>query len=170
MPSPEDHGAKVRQGLRRARLAGVALGGLRPARAQANQQAHAEALQEALSYRDILVAGRAKSLTALSRDLFAAGHQTSTGRPWSPEMVRRLRARFQEALQAMAAGSMEDEWTDWRPEQEIRLAVSEGNALALRWHLRMARKEYGDEFADWLIQPWLCSDHAGWFRIALKGP
>jgi hypothetical protein len=164
------HSARVRQGLRRARQAGAVLGGLRPARQQANQLAHAEALQAALAYREILVAGQDKSLAAMSRDLLAAGCRTGSGRPLSPEAVRRLRARLQEALQAVAAGTLEDESAEWLPEYEIRVAVHERNAVALRWLLRMARKEYGDNFADWLMQPWLGSDRAAWVREALDAP
>lgn len=170
MASPEGHGTRVRQGLRRARRDGVALGGLRPARRLANGLAHAEALQVALTYRDVLMAGEGKSLAALSRDLFAAGCCTGSGRPLSPEMVRRLRARLVEALRAVAAGTLEDESAEWQPDYEISVAIHQRNAVAFRWLLTMARKEYGDAMADRLLRPWMHSDHAAWVREVLDAP
>ena len=95
---------QIRQGLRRALRKGIVLGGLRPATKQRNDTAHAKALQQVMEYRDVLDAGCDKSLSALSRDLFEAGCCTRTGKPLTPEMVRRLRSRLQEAGEAVAVG------------------------------------------------------------------
>lgn len=57
-----------------------------------------------MEYRDTLEAGCDKSLSALSRDLFKAGCCTRTGKPLTPEMVRRLRIRLQETKKAVAVG------------------------------------------------------------------
>ncbi|MFM7285791.1 MAG: hypothetical protein ACKO02_03025, partial [Cyanobium sp.] len=64
-----------------------------------------------MAYRDVLEAGRDKSLSALSRDLFAAGCRTGKGKPLAPEMVRRLKARLDEAMRAIESGDLEDEWS-----------------------------------------------------------
>jgi hypothetical protein len=58
-----------------------------------------------MSFREILEAGRDKSLNALSRDLFAAGCRTGSGKPLTPEMVRRLRSRLEEATVAFASAA-----------------------------------------------------------------
>lgn len=170
MGSPDERGARVRWGLQRALQRGAVLGGLRPARREANQQAHAEALQVALAYQQILVAGEGKTLAALSKALFAAGCRTSSGRPLSPEAVRRLRRRLQEALAAVAAGDLDDPSAEWEPGYEIRRAASERNEVALRWLLQMARKEYGDRFADARVSELLASEHAEWVRAVLAIP
>jgi hypothetical protein len=170
MRPPEQHGERVRQGLRRALQQGAVLGGLRRATEQKNAAAHAGALQRALEYRDVLEAGRDKSLSALSRDLFEAGCCTRAGKPLTPEMVRRLRARLDEARQAIEAGGWEDEWAEWLPFEELRAAAGEKNDVAFRWFLKMARKEYGDPFADRLLQRLLASDHSAWVRAVLGGP
>jgi hypothetical protein len=170
MFSPEEHGGRVRQGLRRAVLQGAALGGLRPATEQKNAAAHAKALRQAMDYRAVLEAGRDKSLSALSRDLFAAGCRTGSGKPLSSEMVRRLRVRLDEAQLAIAAGDLEGEWAEWQPFRELRAAAREKNDLAFHWLLKMARKEYGSPFVDRLLQRLLVSDQAEWVRAALGGP
>ena len=110
MCKPDDgHSARVRQGLRRAARRGAVLGGLRPAIERSNTAAHEEALRQAMNYRDVLEAGCDKSLSALSRDLFEAGCCTRSGKPLTPEMVRRLRNRLEEARRAIEAGDLEDE-------------------------------------------------------------
>jgi hypothetical protein len=107
---PDDgHSARVRQGLRRAARRGAVLGGLRPAIERSNTAAHEETLRQAMNYRDVLEAGCDKSLSALSRDLFEAGCCTRSGKPLTPEMVRRLRNRLEEARRAIEAGDLEDE-------------------------------------------------------------
>jgi hypothetical protein len=108
----EDHGQRIRQGLRRAVQQGAVLGGLRPATERNNTAAHEEALRQAMDYRDVLEAGCDKSLSALSRDLFEAGCCTGSGKPLTPEMVRRLRNRLDEARRAIEAGDLEDEGAD----------------------------------------------------------
>lgn len=108
----EDHGQRIRQGLRRAVQQGAVLGGLRPATERSNTAAHEEALRQAMDYRDVLEAGCDKSLSALSRDLFEAGCCTRSGKPFTPEMVRRLRNRLEEARRANQAGDLEDEGAD----------------------------------------------------------
>lgn len=167
MFSPEEHGQRVRQGLRRAVQQGAALGGLRPATERNNATAHADALQRVLEYRDVLEAGRGKSLSALSRDLFEAGCRTGSGKPLTPEMVRRLRTRIDEARLAIAAGDLEAEWPEWQPFEELQVAAHKKNDLAFRWLLRMARKEHGDPFADRLLQRLMASDQADWVRAVL---
>jgi hypothetical protein len=122
-----------------------------------------------MDYRDVLEAGRDKSLSALSRDIFEAGCRTGKGNPLTPEMVRRLRARLDEARQAIEAGDMEDEWAEWRPFEELRAAAWEKNDVAFRWFLKMARKEYGDPFTDRLLQRLLASGQAEWVRTTLGG-
>ncbi len=113
MCKPADgHGARVRQGLRRAARRGAVLGGLRPATERSNTAAHEEALRQAMDYQDVLEAGCDKSLSALSRDLFEAGCCTRSGKPLTPEMVRRLRNRLEEARRAIEAGDLEDEEAD----------------------------------------------------------
>ncbi len=96
----------IRQGLRQALRKGTVLGGLRPATKQRNTAAHVEALRQAMNYRDVLEAGCDKSLSALSRDLFEAGCCTRTGKTLTPEMVRRIRIRLQEAGEAVAVGDL----------------------------------------------------------------
>lgn len=167
MPSPEDRGQQIRQGLRRAVQGGRVLGGLRPARDEENQRIHLQALQQALDYRDVLEAGREKSLSALSQDLFAAGCATSKGRPLTPEMVRRLRARLEEALLAIARGELEDNSIDWDSLPGVRTAIQQRNRLSLVWHLKMIRKEQGHAFADQVVRALLGSEHAAWVRDAL---
>jgi hypothetical protein len=97
---------QIRQGLRQALREGTVLGGLRPATKQRNDAAHAKALQQVMEYRDVLEAGHDKSLSVLARDLFEAGCCTRTGKPLTPEMVRRLRVRLQEAGEAVAVGDL----------------------------------------------------------------
>ncbi len=167
MPSPEDRGQQIRQGLRRALQAGRALGGLRAARGQENKRIHLQALQQALDYRDVLDVGREKSLSALSRDLFAAGCATSEGKPLTPEMVRRLRARLEEALVAIARGELEDNSADWNALPGIMTAIQQRNRVSLVWHLQMIRKEKGDTFADRVVLSLMASEHAAWVRDAL---
>lgn len=87
-------------------------------------------------------------------------------------MVRRLRVRLEEAKLALAAGSLEPPAMDWLPEHEERLSVLkrtvfEKNPVALRWHLQMARKEYGDALAARLLQALQVTDHSGWVAGAL---
>ena len=161
------HGERIRQGLRRAARQGAVLGGLRPATEQHNTAAHAEALRQAMDYRDVLEAGHDKSLSALSRDLFEAGCCTRSGKPLTPEMVRRLRIRLEEAKQAIEAGDLQDEWAEWLPFEALMTALLQKNDLAFRWLLKMARKEYGDPFADRLLQRLLASDHVEWVRTYL---
>jgi|APCry1669189000_1035189.scaffolds.fasta_scaffold34804_1 hypothetical protein len=186
MPSPEDRGQKIREGLRRAVQRGRVLGGLRQAREQENQQIHLQALRQALDYRDTLDMGREKSLSALSRDLFAAGCATSKGKPLTPEMVRRLRARLEEALLAMARGELQDNSADWNALPEIRTAIQQRNSAnwnalpgistaiqqrngyMLVWHLKMIRKEKGATFADRVVRSLMGSEHAPWVRDALR--
>jgi hypothetical protein len=168
MPSPEDRGQQIRQGLRRAVRGGRVLGGLRPARDQENQRIHLQALQQALDYCDVLDVGREKSLSALSRDLFAAGCATSEGKPLTPEMVRRLRARLEEALLAMARGELQDTSAYWNALPGIRTAIQQRNRLMLVWHLQMIRKEKGDTFADRVVRSLMGSEHAAWVRDALR--
>ena len=170
MLSSEEHGNRVRQGLRRAALRGSALGGLRQATERNNAAAHADALQRALEYRDVLEAGRNKSLSSLSRDLFEAGCRTGSGKPLNPEMVRRLRSRFDEAMRAIAAGGLEDQLSEWQPFEVLRASARKKNDLAFHWLLKMARKEYGGPFADRLLQRLLVSDQAEWVRNTLSGP
>ena len=128
MPSPKDRGQKIREGLRRAVQRGRVLGGLRPARDQENQQIHLEALRQALFFSDVLHLGREKSLSALSRDLFAAGCATSEGKPLTPEMVRRLRARLEEALLARARGELQDSSADWNVLPGISTGIQQRNS------------------------------------------
>ena len=168
MPSPEDRGQKIREGLRRAVQRGRVLGGLRPAREQENQQIHLQALRQALDYRDTLDMGREKSLSALSRDLFAAGCATSKGKPLTPEMVRRLRARLEEALLAMARGELQDNSADWNALPGIGTAIQQRNGYMLVWHLKMIRKEKGATFADRVVRSLMGSEHAAWARDALR--
>ena len=188
MPSPEDHGAKVRQGLRHALRRGASLGGLRPERERRNRVSHLETLQQALGYRKVLETGGGKSLAALSRDLFDAGCRTAAGGPLPPVMVRRMRARMDEALLALAAAALEDESSDWEPENEpsdggqesepsgwdpeneINLAAGQRNEVALRWHLKTCRKECGDVFTDRLMRGVLASEYGNWVRAALADP
>jgi hypothetical protein len=110
--SSDDHGQRVREGLRRALKGGKTLGGLRPARSEENKRIHLQALKQALEYRDVIERGHDKSLSALSRDLFEAGCCTRSDKPLTPEMVRRLRIRLEEAKQAIEAGDLEDEWAE----------------------------------------------------------
>ena len=168
MPSPKDRGQKIREGLRRAVQRGRVLGGLRPARQQDNQQIHLQALRQALDYRDTLDMGREKSLSALSRDLFAAGCATSKGKPLTPEMVRRLRARLEEALLAMARGELQDNSADWNALPGISTAIQQRNGYMLVWHLKMIRKEKGATFADRVVRSLMGSEHAAWARDALR--
>ncbi len=161
------HGERIRQGLRRAARQGAVLGGLRPAAKEHNTAAHAEALRQAMDWRDVLEAGHDKSLSALSRDLFEAGCCTRSDKPLTPEMVRRLRIRLEEAKQAIEAGELEDEWAEWLPFEALKTALIQENDLAFRWLLKMARKEYGDPFADGLLQRLLEFDHAEWVRTSL---
>jgi hypothetical protein len=169
MSSPEDRGQQIRRGLRRARQAGRVLGGLRPARDQENQRIHMKALLQALEYHDVLEAGRGKSLSALSQDLFAAECATSKGKPLTPEMVRRLRARLEEALLAIASGDLKVNSADWSLLLEfgISTAIQQRNRVSLEWHLRMIRKEKGDTFADQVMRCLMGSVHAAWVRDAL---
>jgi hypothetical protein len=120
-----------------------------------------------MDYRDVLEAGHDKSLSALSRDLFEAGCCTRSGKPLTPEMVRRLRIRLGEAKHAIEAGDLEDEWAEWQPFWALQTALLQKNDLAFRWLLKMARKEYGDPFADRLLQRLLEFDHAEWARTSL---
>jgi hypothetical protein len=120
-----------------------------------------------MDYRDVLEAGHDKSLSALSRDLFEAGCCTRSGKPLTPEMVRRLRIRLEEAKQAIEAGDLQDEWAEWLPFEALMTALLQKNDLAFRWLLKMARKEYGDPFADRLLQRLLASDHVEWVRTYL---
>jgi hypothetical protein len=126
-----------------------------------------QALQQALNCRQVLEAGHGKSLAALSRDLFDAGFQTSAGRPLTPEMVRRMRSRLEEAKLALADGELDEESCEWRPADEIKGAILARNAVALRWFLKMARKELGDAFADRLLLKWLRTEHAPWIQGVL---
>ncbi len=169
MPLPEDRGQQIRQGLRRALQGGRVLGGLRPARDQDNQRIHLEALQQALDYRGVLEAGRGKSLSALSQDLFVTGCATSKGKPLTPEMVRRLRARLEEALLALASGDLEVNSTDCSPLLELGIsqAIKQRNRVSLVWHLRMIRKEKGDAYADRVMRSLMGSEHAAWVRDAM---
>ncbi|MDM7953900.1 MAG: hypothetical protein QUV07_11900 [Cyanobium sp. CZS 25K] len=170
MPLPEDHGQRIRQGLRRAVKSGRVLGGLRPARDQENKRMHLEALEEALDYRDVIERGREKSLSALSRDLFAAGCVTSKGKPLTPGMVRRLRARLEEALLAIDSGDLEDNSSDWNARllDGINEAVQQRNRVSLVWHLRMIRKEQGETVAYRVVRSLMGSEHAAWVRDVLK--
>ena len=168
MPLPEDHGQRIRQGLRRALQAGRTLGGLRPARELENKRIHLQALQQALDYRDVIERGREQSLSALSRDLFAAGCATSEGKPLTPEIVRRLRARLEEALLAITSGELEDNSADWNALPGIRTAIQQRNRVSLVWHLQMIRKEKGDTFADRVVRSLMGSEHAAWVRDALR--
>lgn len=170
MFSSEEHGNRVRQGLRRAVLRGSAIGGLRPAAERNNAAAHADALRRALEFREVLEAGRDKSLSALSLDLFEAGCRTGSGKSLNPEMVRRLRARLDEAKLAIAAGDLDDEWAEWQPFEELRAAARDKNDIAFYWFLKAARREYGGPFADRLLQRLLMSDQAEWVRAALGRP
>ena len=167
MPSPEDHGQRVRQGLRRAVQGGRVLGGLRPSRDQENKRVHLQALQQALDYRDVIERGREKSLSALGRDLFAAGCSTSKGQPLTPQMVRRLRSRLEEASLAIARGELKDNSADWKALPGIRTAIQQRNTVSLAWHLKMIRKEKGDTFADRVVRSLMGSEHATWVRAAL---
>jgi hypothetical protein len=132
-----------------------------------DQRIHLQALRGALAYRKVLVAGREKSLAALSRDLFAAGCFTGEGKPLTPEMVRRLRFRLDEALLAFASGELEDESAEWDPLYEIEVAIQQRNRLMLRWYLRMVRKELGDTIAVHVEQILMGSKHASWVHDAL---
>ncbi|MFN5193008.1 MAG: hypothetical protein ACK5E6_01085 [Cyanobacteriota bacterium] len=167
MGSVDDHGQRVRQGLRRAAQGGSKLGGLRPATDRSNRKAHMAALQEALRYRKVLEAGRDKSLSALSRDLFAAGCRSGSGKPLTPEMVRRLRARLEEAKLAIADGVLEGELCSWDPVWALTDEARKGNASLFLWYLRMARKDCGEAFANRLIEQLLRSEHADWVRATL---
>jgi hypothetical protein len=48
--------------------------------------------------------------------------------------------------------------------------VLKRNAVALRWHLRMAGRDHGSSFAARLEQDLLASDHSDWLRRALAEP
>lgn len=169
MGAADDHGARVRQGLRRAAQGGARLGGLRPATDQSNRQAHAAALQHALAYRKILEAGRDKSLSALSRDLLAAGCCSGSGKPLTPEMVRRLRSRLEEAKLSIADGVLTGELCDWDPVRACTNEARMRNTSSFLWCLRMARKDCGEAFSDRLIEQLLRSEHADWVRATLAG-
>ena len=167
--SPEDdRGRKIRKGLRRAVQRGRVLGGLRPARKRENQRIHLEALRQALFFSDVLDVGREKTLAALSRDLFAAGCATSEGKPLTPQMVKRLRTRLEEAVLAMARGELQDNAADWHALPGIRKAIQQRNRLMLVWLLKMARKDKGATFADGVLRSLLGSEHAAWVRDALR--
>lgn len=97
MGARDEHGASMRRGLRRSARMGVQLGGLRPARDAANRESHYQALRFALVFRVVLEAGQDKSLAALSRDLFDCGCETAAGKPFAPEMVRRMKGRIEAA-------------------------------------------------------------------------
>ncbi len=170
MPLPEDHGQRIRQGLRRAVKSGRVLGGLRPARDQENKRRHREALREALLYRDVIERGREKSLSALSRDLFAAGCVTSKGKPLTPGMVRRLRARLEEALLANDSRDLEDSSSDWNARllDGFNQAVQQRNRVSFMWHLRMISKKRGETFAYREVWSLMGSEDAAWVRDVLR--
>ncbi|MFM7641540.1 MAG: hypothetical protein ACKO45_08320 [Cyanobium sp.] len=170
MGAADDHVARVRRGLRRASQRGARLGGLRPATDQRNRDAHEEALLEALRFRKVLEAGCDKSLSALSRDLFAAGCRSASGRPLRPEMVRRLRSRLEEAKVAIYDGVLPGRLCAWDPVRACTDEARRGNASSFRWYLRMARKECGEAFCKRLIEQLLRSEHAEWVRATLAGP
>ncbi|MCP9829278.1 hypothetical protein KBZ19_12360 [Synechococcus sp. L2F] len=168
MRSPEEHGDRIRRGLRQALQRGAVLGGLRPARDQENQRSHSHALLRALANRKILEDGHGKSLGAVSQELFDAGCRTKAGKPLTPEMVRRMRVRLEEAKLAFADETLDDESCGWFPAEAISEAVQARNGVALRWLLKMARKEYGDPFTERLRQTLLNSEHANWVSTALE--
>ncbi|MEO1003129.1 MAG: hypothetical protein AAFX65_08475 [Cyanobacteria bacterium J06638_7] len=176
------------------------LGGLRDPREKANQESHRCALRRSLDYEQVLDEGREKSLAALSRDLFARGCATSSGRPYTPEMVRRMRARLEEARlkgatleetspkkatpnksrleearpkgdkKATRKSRSNAKSLSWDPHDAIREAITTRNSYALPWLLKMARKELGGQLADDLMRGWLDTEHASWIRGALQEP
>ena len=79
-----------------------------------------------------------------------------------------MRARLKEAQQAVAEGNLKATSPKWIPQFEIKKAIRDRNAQALRWFLKMVRKEYGEEHSHNLMQPWLASEHAAWILVALK--
>ncbi len=170
MGATDNHGERVRQGLRRAVQGGARLGGLRSATDQSNRDAHEEALREALRFRKVLEAGCDKSLSVLSRDLFAAGCRRGSGKPLTPEMVRRLRFRLEEAKMAIVDGVLEGELCEWDPLGACTDEACRRNASTFLWLLRMARKECGEAISNRLIEHLLRSEHAEWVRATLAGP
>lgn len=64
-------------------------------------------------------------------------------------MVRRLRARLEEALLAIDSGDLEDNSSDWNARllDGFNQAVQQRNRVSLVWHLRMISKEQGETFS-----------------------
>lgn len=167
MLAPEEHGASIRRGLRRAAANGVSLGGIRPAREAENLKSHDQAVTKALMYREVLEQGEGKSLSALGQDLFAAGCRTSSGKRLTPEMVRRMRVRLQEAKQTPVEECLDAGFLGWDPPDALRKAIRGRNRDEFLWYLKMVRKELGDSTAERLMQRFLLSKHASWVRVAL---
>jgi hypothetical protein len=90
------------------------------------------ALRRALTYRDVLEAGRDKTLMALSLDLAEAGCLSGSGKPLTPVMVRRLRHRLDEAKQTLTGKGMQETVAIWPLMAEIRSHAKQRNLTALR--------------------------------------
>jgi hypothetical protein len=163
----DDHSARIRQGLRRARHEGVALGGLRWATEEKNQEAHKAALQGALAFRETIEAGHEKSLQQLSRDLFSKGCKTKSKGCLTPEMVSRLRKRLKEAKIAVADGDLLDKSCNWDAVGLVRQTVKWRDSVLFRWSLRMVRQEYGDAFVNRVIAHLLRSVDRDWVSASL---
>ncbi|MFM7236375.1 MAG: hypothetical protein ACKOYK_06350 [Cyanobium sp.] len=162
--SPEERGARIRDGLRKARKEGKELGGLSAGLAEKNSKAHLDALLMALDFKEIIHQGQEKTLSELGKDLYASGCRTLKGDCPSPEMVRRIRANLLEAEELLKDGNIVHVWS---PGLVIYDSIKEHNECALRWCFKVARKERGPAFAERLIAPWLHSEEAPWIRATL---
>lgn len=127
-----------------------------------NHAAHDAALQRALAFGAVLEAGREKSLAELSRDLFSAGCKTSSGGRLTPEMVRRLRARFEEGKSAFALGALQGLAWPWDPLELVLQTACWRDGYLFRWSLRMTRKQYGEGVTRLLIERLLRAEDKDW--------
>ncbi len=162
MGAVDDHSARVRQGLLRARRDGHALGGYRRRTEARNHKAHDVALLKALAFGAVLEAGRGKTLAELSRDLFSAGCRNRSGGRLTPEMVRRLRARFEEGKTAFAVGALQDLAWHWDPLGLVCETACWRDGYLFRWSLRMTRKQYGEGVTQLLIERLRRVEDADW--------
>jgi hypothetical protein len=171
MLSRDEHGARIRKGLRKARKNNKDLGGERPATWERNQSAHLQALQRALLYRKVLEAGYSKTLVALSLDLFDAGCKTDSGKPISVQLVWLMKNRLEEAKLAFADALLEDPSCEWDPEKAIREAIQQRDAPKLHRCFAMVAEEWGDAVAARLRLTVLRFEgHSPWVRSELEEP
>jgi hypothetical protein len=89
-------GKQIKESLDRARARGVVLGGLREATKEANWLAHAEAVERAKKFENVLINSVGKSLRQVSNELFSAGCMTRGGKPLSASQVKRMLSRVNE--------------------------------------------------------------------------